>query len=459
MASYYFQPDFYYTAFPNDNKICQTVVYGVYALEIAQTIMITHDAFQNFVYGFGKVSALDDLQVLWFDTAIMDGVVAFVVQTYFAYRIYLLSRSKIIPGIALFVALVQLGGAVATGVEAKIVTRWSAVRDAADVPVVIWLAGSAFGDVVTACALTYVLSKNDSGFQDTRAIVKRIIRLTIETGALTAVFAFLDLVLYLVYPKRIYHIVCALVLAKLYSNSLLAVYNSRIRIPNARGCHRDATRPTGVVVTTNNEIVFRRPDDHTDPNGGQIRIDIEEVSDTSSDLERNDKRESGSSMSQESSSGPSQPEQKNQLNNRDQSDDEHEQNHDQERPEEREEEHQFLPPPQPSRFKRVSWLILIGVLVWFAFFSKNPWFGKKEPQVVHAKRYSKEFKYRPAASPIITETLKDGRLRVRGAEPTSSTETKPTPEVKKTKKKKSTGTKKGKRTRQRAKKIPSRDEF
>jgi hypothetical protein len=30
-------------------------------------------------------------------------------------------------------------------------------------------------------------------------------------------------------------------------------------------------------------------------------------------------------------------------------------------------------------------------------------------------RYSEEFKYRPAASPVITETLKDGRLRIRGA--------------------------------------------
>lgn len=30
-------------------------------------------------------------------------------------------------------------------------------------------------------------------------------------------------------------------------------------------------------------------------------------------------------------------------------------------------------------------------------------------------RYSDEFKYRPAASPIITEKLKDGRIRIRGA--------------------------------------------
>ncbi|PVF95355.1 hypothetical protein CPB86DRAFT_875747, partial [Serendipita vermifera] len=36
-------------------------------------------------------------------------------------------------------------------------------------------------------------------------------------------------------------------------------------------------------------------------------------------------------------------------------------------------------------------------------------------QVVHANRYSNEFRFRPAASPIITETLPDGRTKLRGA--------------------------------------------
>jgi len=58
--------------------------------------------------------------------------------------------------------------------------------------------------------------------------------------------------------------------------------------------------------------------------------------------------------------------------------------------------------------------------------------AQSKPKVIYAKRYSKEHRFRPAASPIITETLKDGRIRIRGAEPTmSSTATpKPTPKRK-----------------------------
>lgn len=32
-----------------------------------------------------------------------------------------------------------------------------------------------------------------------------------------------------------------------------------------------------------------------------------------------------------------------------------------------------------------------------------------------SRSYSDEYKYRPAASPVITEYLKDGRIRIRGA--------------------------------------------
>ena len=61
-------------------------------------------------------------------------------------------------------------------------------------------------------------------------------------------------------------------------------------------------------------------------------------------------------------------------------------------------------------------------------------------------RYSKEHKFRPAASPVITETLKDGRTRIRGGAPTATPEPKPIH-----KKKKKTGV--AKRTVKRSVKV------
>ncbi|KAK7455820.1 hypothetical protein VKT23_010854 [Stygiomarasmius scandens] len=89
----------------------------------------------------------------------------------------------------------------------------------------------------------------------------------------------------------------------------------------------------------------------------------------------------------------------------------------------------------PSPIKRTLWMIVIGLVLLLAFNSAySSWARSKRPQVVHAQRYSKEHKFRPAASPIITESLRDGRVRLRGAGPTQSPEPKPTPTTKKTKK-------------------------
>ncbi|KAH7906975.1 hypothetical protein BJ138DRAFT_1015296 [Hygrophoropsis aurantiaca] len=71
--------------------------------------------------------------------------------------------------------------------------------------------------------------------------------------------------------------------------------------------------------------------------------------------------------------------------------------------------------PPPATWKRISLLVFVAFLFWLSFSIKS----KKpvEENIIHASRYSKEFKYRPAASPIITERLKDGRTRLRGAYP------------------------------------------
>ena len=51
---------------------------------------------------------------------------------------------------------------------------------------------------------------------------------------LTAVAATVDLILFMVFPHTAYHAAVALTLAKLYSNSMLVILNSRIKIVGGR---------------------------------------------------------------------------------------------------------------------------------------------------------------------------------------------------------------------------------
>ncbi|KAG7097740.1 hypothetical protein E1B28_005062 [Marasmius oreades] len=223
----------YYIAFPDDRTAVKAIVYGVYLVETMQLFMITYDAFQNFVYGFGRPAALNELNLLWFDCCVIDGAVAFVVQTFFAYRIFLLSKSKLLTGIIVVISLMQFGGAVTTAAMDKAVSVFSQVRGNF-IAVSFWLGGSAACDIVIAVSMTYVLSRYDTSFRDTRDLVRRVLRLTMETGSLTATIATVDLILFLS-SEFPYHVTPALTLAKLYSNSMMVIFNSRVKIVGGRG--------------------------------------------------------------------------------------------------------------------------------------------------------------------------------------------------------------------------------
>lgn len=100
-----------------------------------------------------------------------------------------------------------------------------------------------------------------------------------------------------------------------------------------------------------------------------------------------------------------------------------------------EEDEKQSAPASPLLWRRLRNIFIVLAFLWLATVALRA--TDKKPKVLHANRcvlvpiyvliviltdeyrYSEEFKFRPAASPIITETLRDGRTRLRGAEPTT----------------------------------------
>ena len=118
----------YYLWFPKDKRfmkalgeisqriipICLTVpvlytVYGVLAFEWVQTGLVTQSGFEAFVYGFGDVGGLTQYHNTWFSITIMCPLVSGVTQTFFAWRIWTLGRSKILAAAVLFVSPLPRG--------------------------------------------------------------------------------------------------------------------------------------------------------------------------------------------------------------------------------------------------------------------------------------------------------------------------------------------------------------
>jgi len=93
--------------------------------------------------------------------------------------------------------------------------------------VTIWLVTSTVCDLGVTILVAWTLYTSRTGFKQTDALLARLILWTVNTGALTASFALLGAVTFIVKNESLVHLAANIVLAKLYSNTLLASLNRR----------------------------------------------------------------------------------------------------------------------------------------------------------------------------------------------------------------------------------------
>lgn len=54
----------------------KAIVYGVYLIELVQTILVAHDAFAGYAIGYGNLQALDSAQLEWLAVPVFSGISA-----------------------------------------------------------------------------------------------------------------------------------------------------------------------------------------------------------------------------------------------------------------------------------------------------------------------------------------------------------------------------------------------
>jgi len=237
----------YYQSFPNDSKKIKTLVYGLFLLDSLQTIMAAPDSFTLFATGFGNMNVLKDPRLSGFYAPILDGIIAFIVQTFFCYRIKILQKSWWLPLTIFCISIAGFVGAMAVGIKTfqsgdltKLGTfKWEFS---------LWLASSALSDTVIAIVMTYVLlSSRSEYFHQTNDILVKVVRLTVETNIATASLAILCLVVLLAIPQDpTMTTTPGFALGKVYTNTFVAILNNRVHMNR------------GIAPVTSS-VDFRRP--------------------------------------------------------------------------------------------------------------------------------------------------------------------------------------------------------
>ncbi|KAF8908637.1 hypothetical protein CPB84DRAFT_1843522 [Gymnopilus junonius] len=228
----------YYLSFPKDPLHMKLMVYVSLSLELVQTFLVTHDTYLTFAKAYGYLAGLDNLHFLWLTLPVMGGLVGLFCHLTFAYRIALLSESKIIGGVIAVLALSASISAFTFGGQLHNAGSLSKLVVIKNIYLTcgLWNGSGALCDVFIAGCMTYFLSKSQTGFRNTDVLITRIVRLTVETGAFTATASICSAVLFVGFRQTldisVYFVIPAIMITKLYAITILATFNNR---PHAVG--------------------------------------------------------------------------------------------------------------------------------------------------------------------------------------------------------------------------------
>ncbi|KAH9022157.1 hypothetical protein EDB85DRAFT_379538 [Lactarius pseudohatsudake] len=169
---------------------------------------------------------------------------------YFCYRIWVLnSRSSWICWIIAVAAVTQ-----------SVASVWAVIKYVVTkTALYLWAISSALVDILIAVAMTLLLRRASGNFSS--FVLVRVVRLTIETNALTATLAITTLVLYVAFPNELYCVYTVAIFGKVYSNTLLVSLNNRIYLRDRRSPeHGDNAVPDGARAIAETPLHFATPE-------------------------------------------------------------------------------------------------------------------------------------------------------------------------------------------------------
>ncbi|KIJ25806.1 hypothetical protein M422DRAFT_785402 [Sphaerobolus stellatus SS14] len=215
--------------FSKDKKVFKVLVYGIFLVDTFQTALSGADIWYWFCHGFGDLNKLNNTYISNYDTPMLGSFIGFSVQLFFCYRIWTLSKNRILAGFIASVSLLQCIGGFIVGVRAAIHPQFNSLRSHVDVVGFdVWLIGTAVADTMIAICLSYLLLTASAGSKRSTTVVQRIVRLTVETNSVSAGAAIISIILYFALPAKSYFICPTFFLGKLYSNALLVTFNNRV---------------------------------------------------------------------------------------------------------------------------------------------------------------------------------------------------------------------------------------
>ncbi|KAK6977620.1 hypothetical protein R3P38DRAFT_519337 [Favolaschia claudopus] len=267
----------YYQKYRNDNSRIRYFILYLFLANTANLVFEIAIVYEPLIVRYGTQRASIVSPLLLPGDAVSVVAISTPVQMFTAWRIRVITGSIVLPLIISFLSVASFAGGLGVTIFVSIRNEFHQFQSFSSV-IIVWLVASAVCDVLITIVLTYSLTTRKTGFSAVDGQINRIIRLTVQTGAITAVAALADLILFLVFPTTSLNFIPDFPLSKLYTISLLSTLNARTRgrsedvderLPNA--LFNDSTAQKSITTATHNSMLPSRRHEnvHIYPNSYQ----------------------------------------------------------------------------------------------------------------------------------------------------------------------------------------------
>jgi len=217
----------YYQVYKRDPTWMRLFVAFLFFIETANTALDMSMMYQPLILEYGQ-------KPVFFPSVFMTEplcvvLVSMPIQLFFAWRIHQLTKSIWIPIAISVLGIASFAGGIWTATLIQIY-RLFAKKPLLHNPALLWFLASCVADVLITVSLVITLAKKKTGFAATDSVLERIIRMTIQTGMITALFSILDVICFMLLPHYAVNFVWDLCLSKLYTNCLLSTLNARQKL-------------------------------------------------------------------------------------------------------------------------------------------------------------------------------------------------------------------------------------
>ncbi|KAJ2936301.1 hypothetical protein H1R20_g794, partial [Candolleomyces eurysporus] len=207
----------YFTAYKYDRPFLKFLVVFLLVADTANTVFDFLYLYNVLILHFGDFALLEKADWLFATDPALTGIIATVVQLFFAWRVRVLTKNWFLVSIVVVLAISGAVGAIVTAFEVgktpnfvdfrkfKVRSHPNALDSTCFLPVETGrghlVAGfGKSGRYLDHNYLGLILRRYKTGFKNSDLIVDRIIRVTVQTGLITALVAILDLIFYLADP-------------------------------------------------------------------------------------------------------------------------------------------------------------------------------------------------------------------------------------------------------------------